>query len=471
MKKFIFLVLIILTIFSFACQLNYPTSDSSTTTTSVYSGFVIIPTMLITSDIAVQATDRTLVSQDGEGANVQKAIFIPVMSSATIARNLIGLANEFIIQIKALGSIEATVNYKDDGVHPDKTARLTNSSTFGTDGKKCEVWWKDTGVDATYDGKKMLEIDYLEKDGNIDGVMFFRAILNGANDFSLARIEFKKTATTKITVVQVENINDFEDNAGGKFAIFLEESLDGTVTIDGTYTIKGLEAPYIDANDAGDWSATSERAYIFTAVGSDLMNKAEVNLILPKRGEESASSAFANGQTWSLGELYTDCILTKLSQEKDNFNVSTLDKINLAINPDLTVNSTQNELLTALDQLKENANLTSIQGVSELLNFITVINGIKNPVYFYRSSDAISLIGYENVLGLESIVGAGGVSQYTTLGLLLKNSIRTTNGGDFSSNGVYALSVANGTSIAPITGHPLTIGSWTNISETAPVVQ
>jgi len=336
-----------------------------------------------------------------------------------------------------------------------------------------EIWWSDTGSDTLRDGKKILELDYRidSTSGNIDGVLFFRHLPEERpTEFALVRVEFRKEVTDAATGaairtahVYVENYVDFRNNTGANAAFFITENAAGVVTVEGGYTVKGLLAPFLENNDLAGWGINDERVYLFNGAGSIASGKAVVNVVLPLRSQsgdvDGTGTPFANGQLWSLGELFTDGLLNYLNSNTETFGGFGLQTVlwflNLISGSSLDTNSTQDEIIAALNSI--DLTLWGIQA-AQIINDLKVIASIKNPVYFEKTAFSINLVGQLNTSGLD------GASDYDALQGELSADFTW-----FTMEELFNLDIAAGTSVDLISGHA-GIEAWSGCNDPAPTL-
>lgn len=447
-----------------------------------YDAMPLVPAALATrkdlrGSSSIQAVANDAVPQ-GRSTDSLKQIFTPVRASVLIGKELVQFGGELITDVEGLlarypGLLGmAGVAYTDnaDTEHPGHIAKLTSSATFGSDGRKVEIWWSDTGgLDPLRDGVKMLELDYRidSSTGAIDGVLFFRHLPPERTDeFSLVRLEFRKAVSgediTRTAYVYVENHVDFKDNSDANAAFFITENADGIVVVEGGYTVQGLFMPFQDANVAlSDWESTDQRVYLFNGAGSITTGKAVVNVVLPlvtqSSALESALAPFANGQPWSPGELFTDGLLYYLQNNSETYGEfgtqTLLWFLNLISGATLTGDSTQEDLIAALDSIDVDAwGAEAKQIVADL----KIITGIQNPVYFEKAEFSINLVGQLDTDGLD------GAAEYDQLQGLLPADFAW-----FTMEGLVDLDIASGEEVDLISGHT-GIEAWTGINAAAP---
>ena len=444
---------------------------------------VQIPAVL-TGSTSTGAMTRTPLPA-GTATEALKGVYVPVRNAIKIGAMLVSMGGQLKTAVDALGKTEISKYEFTDSkeAHPEQVLKVTNSSTFGSGGKKLEIWWVSTGSDALRDGKKKLEMEYTDSSGNIDGVMFFRHVPTASDttctafhtQFVNVRLEYKKVAATndRTALVHVENWPDSENGCNpGKASFYITEDGAGLVGVDGAYTITGLKMPFKDTNTT-NWGTSDMRAYLFTAAGSDNYNgagKAVVKVILPLTNETVTNNAsvFNDANVWSLGELYTDGLLQYMNDTNTSCGIlgtiTILACVNAVVNPALSLTSTQAEVQTAMTQLET----AGWSGAT--LDSLKVIIGIKNPVYFLKTGTTNALIGQENTTGLDSVPGVGTVADYDTIATKLRSTLRisTDGGGDFTPSGIAALNILTGTSVVPITGHPSGSAAWTGNTDAAP---
>ncbi|MCB1192943.1 MAG: hypothetical protein H7A23_25645 [Leptospiraceae bacterium] len=461
-----------------AAAILLSTSSSTSATTT-------IPESLSGSDSAVSSSTRTVISDTG-AATILKSTYKPVRSTIRIARDIIDLSKAIIKELETgnaskITTFPSSYSYTDskDTVSTSKVFRISKTSTFGGEGKKLEMWWKQNTSSAVTDVQagnvKQLEFEYYKSSGDVstDGVMFFRFKDPSSSGLVIVRAEYKRdTATgTKYMVVHLQNLTDVIQATGQKnnAAFYITESSSGLVNIDGVIEMTGIKMPFVDNNtqDTTNWGTTTKRAYIFKGIGSDSTNHAVLKVILPKTGEESgASNPFADAQNWSMGELYTDGLLQSMS------NDGVLTSLNSACGTGLATTSTQAETTAGLTTWQSCSAISSNTAAQSAISNAKAITGIKNPVFFLKTGSSNDLIGQENTDGLSTISGAN-TTTYTTYmndTTFSDNTIRndTANGGNFTSSGINVLNILDGTSIGPITGHPTSIVSWTGNADTVP---
>jgi len=429
---------------------------------------------------ALQSVINDAVPQ-GKATNSLKQVFAPVRGSILIGKELVQFSGKLITRVEEL--LErypglATLpgvpfNDYSDLAHPGRIASLSTSGTFGAGGRKVEIWWSNTGSDTLRDGRKILELDYRldASTGNIDGVLFFRHLPEERPDeFALVRVEFRKEVTDPATGaairtahVYVENYVDFRNNTGANAAFFITENAAGVVTVEGGYTVKGLLAPFLETNGLTGWGINDERVYLFNGAGSIASGKAVVNVVLPLRSQSGdvggAVAPFANGQLWSLGELFTDGLLNYMQINTGDYGIlgtqTFLWLLNYITGSSLDTDSTQDDVIAALSSIN-----LSLWGISaaQIINDLKVITGIKNPVYFEKSAFSINLVGQLNTSGLD------GASDYDALQGALSADFTW-----FTMEELFNLDIAAGTSVDLISGHA-GIEAWTGINAPAPTL-
>lgn len=411
----------------------------------------------------------------GDATNKLKQIFAPVRGSILIGKELVQFSGLLITRVEELLARYpglATLpgvpfNDYSDAAHPGRIARLTASTTFGDDGRKVEIWWSDTGSDTLRDGVKMLELDYRldATSGNIDGVLFFRHLPEERpDDFALVRVEFRKEVTDAATGaairtahVYVENHVDFRNNTGANAAFFITENAAGVVTVEGGYTVKGLLAPFLENNDLTGWGINDERVYLFNGAGSIASGKAVVNVVLPLSTDSLTSTPFANGQAWSLGELFTDGLLNYFDQTDTSWGPSILEWLNTLTLGTISLSTDQAALEVFIDAMLNMSGLNP--EALQILNKLKVIAGIKNPVYFEKTAFSINLVGQLDTDGLDDEAG-----DYPALQDALSADFTW-----FTMEELFGLSIATGASVDLIPGH-VGIEAWTGINVTAPTL-
>lgn len=440
------------------------------------------------AQLSISQSAGNEVIPSGAAALGLRNIYAPVRMSVLVGKQMVKMGGQIITrveqvlaqnQFKGVTSFTAQVNDNSDAAHPGRIVRVSPSTTYGTGGRKVEVWWTNTGADSLRDGKKTIELDYLlaagDTSGAIDGAMFFRALPeHRATEFAFARLDFKKEITAagvkRTAYVQVQNYLDLRNITGGSAAFFITENETGTVNVEGAYTVTGLLMPFLDQNAAPDWEITDQRVYLFNGVGSDTLSKAVVNVVLPLRSESVAVAAeinpYANAQSWSLGELFTDGLLYNLNAQSGSFGalgtMTYLQFLNQISGSTLATTSTQAELIAALNRI----NTASLDASGQqLVANLKIITGIQNPVYFLRDFFGIHLIGQKDTSGLETIVGNNGVADYQVLQATLPSTFAW-----FTMEQLFTMDLSSSTNAAwrVISTHPATTGYWTNINEAPP---
>jgi hypothetical protein len=472
---------------------------------------VAMPSVLTGASASVsgQILERTVIT-DTEAKKILKGTYAPVRASIYVVNEVTKVAKNLIETIetdsfisKLTSEVSGKIEDKNDKVSTTKYYRFTpNSTTFGSSGgKKLEFWWgkntASTVPDLQVGDVKQLELHY-HKTGTetTDGVIFFRFKQANSNYFTTVRAEYKKDAGgLKTNVIHIEDLPDsiYNNVANkGRAAVYLTEDTAGTVTVDGGIEYIGLKRPITNDNTDAGWTSTTSRVYVFNAVGSPKINKAVIKVVLPLATEDiSTTDAFAEANSYSLGNLYTQSLLNQWNTTTISCGtsgtvttlacVNSLNALPTCSGTALTTSSSQTELSTALAKLdsclpsanKSDAWLKTLQGVV----------GIKNPVYFIKTSATTDddttnyLVGQENTEGFEKLseVGSTGVTEYKVLEAnanFARKTVRTGSdgGGDFSPKGIKAISIANGTSITPISGHPTSIAKWTGANGAIPTL-
>lgn len=501
-RKFLFMASIIFTLGSFltfyGCTIINGDDDDDDKTNLALAALALsgssgsseatatIPESVTGGSKAISSSVRNTkdVITDAEAKTALKGIYSPVRSSVRIARDITDLANNIIDELETGGASKATpgaaYSYTDssDTISSNKVFRITETTTFGGTGKKLEMWWKQnssSAVTAVQNGDvKNIEFEYYKPDGeglSTDGVMFFKfQDPNSTSELVTVRAEYKRDTSTglRTTLVHAYQFTDPIRSTSKKSnsAFYITEDSSGLVNVDGVLQLTGIKMPFVDDNttDTTNWGTDTVRAYMFKAIGSDKTNHAIVKVILPKSGDNasSASDPFADGQAWSIGELYTDGLLTQLN------NQGYLSTLNTSCGgTSITTTSSQSDLSSALSTW-ESTCPTSDSG----LDTVKAIINAKNPVYFLKTSSANELIGQEDTDDLSTVSGAN-TTTYTTYeqdSTFSNNAIRndSSNGGDFTFTGIQNLNITNGTSVGPISGHDSSIVPWTNESEAAP---
>lgn len=508
------------TLFAIASQLDANSSGNRGTTSDTASmdtdTALVRANDAMTSDSASGSsfTRDVIPAEGGELARKQIGfVFLPVRFTIQNANDIIEHAALLIESInsvidenpEAIGLTIAFQSGESSDPHPQQVARISTSKTFsdvipGT-GLKGEFWWYDTGSDPAHDGKKFMEIDYVGNgDGDAAGVMFFRfprkdTESSSSPTYGIVRLEFQYDASTNSgkTVVHMDNMYDEIAGSSNEGAYFLSKDENGNISVDGIYTLTGLEQPFKEdgVSTLDGWDSSDKRAYIFDGAGSD--DKAVVQLVLPLTSDTSvatSSDLYKDGQKFSLGTLWTTGLLNKMNETDDSNTdcISDLggtptelqcfnhwaDVLSGGSVTALTVNSTQddfnNVLTTINDELDDDR-------LSAMLTNLIIITGIKNPVYFLADENGpASIIGQDNTDDLDTIpaVGTDGKAEYDTLGKLLRKTIRGAEsgeeGGDFSPEGILALDLTSGSSVVPLDGNPDAIKGWNGIDDSVPTI-
>ncbi len=500
-------------------------SQTSADATRSHDALVSVPAILTSSSAAAaSASDgyfaRTLI-EDTDTAKGVLGIYEPVRNSVKVAADLIDAAGKFMTAVEELAAeypqaLENAYAYQDDSdtAHPGRVLKVSESTTFGTTGKKLEIWCSATPETSLCAGKKILELDYYKNTATneINGILRFKMLNEEQTALVTVRTEFSKKSDAngfvRKALVHVQNYKDFNSNPANA-GFLLTENSDGSVSVDGAYTIRGLKQPFVEANTDPDWQTDDDRVYLFTASGSDKTNKAVISVILPLKGATiDGTESYKNAQAdISLGEIYTTGFIKSLNDSTDltgdwafctdsaGINLVTgtntrLQCFNLLTDwihdsdlnndsvADLTGSSTgssvQSDLNTILDIYKNSSN-QDFQSFAVQLGTIT---GLKNPVYIIKNSTGYQLIGQENTDGLSAVIGDSGVTEMNTLQTMLRSTVRTgtDEGGDFSPSsaaGIFALNIEAGTAIQSLTEHSTItdLEIWTGAADPVPTAQ
>ncbi|MCB1156440.1 MAG: hypothetical protein H7A25_19955 [Leptospiraceae bacterium] len=473
-------------------------AGNSTTTSGTQSSgsLVVIPSVLTGSSITTATSERTVIT-DTEALTVLKKVYSPVRASVKAVSDIVKIGDVFVkildsTAISKLLSSNNTVVFstteKNDTTDPNynvtngKVIRISNSTNFGSGGKKLEIWWKQNTSSTITELKagdvKQLEFEFLKTGSTVtDGILFFRHVPSGKTEFTLVRAEFKKdiTSSLKTTLLHIANLPDvvYALNNKGNAVAYMTEDSNGLVNIDGAIEYIGIKMPFMEDNtsDTTNWGSASKRTYIYKAIGSSVTNKGIVKVILPLSTETLSSTPFADAQNWSLGELFTDGFLKKMEATSVSTCSSAsnmLQCLNLACGTSLANTSNQATLSSALTTYQSCAALSSNTNAQTQIKSIQAITGIKNPVYFAVNGTVNDLVGQENTSGLTDPEGIFATYEKNTT--FAADSVRknTDDGGDFTNTGVGALNILNGSSIAPISGHSSSIAAWTGNGEVAP---
>lgn len=456
--------------------------------------------------------------EDEDARVILQGAFYYVRNAIEVGSVLTDFGGELITGVEEIESsygvafLDLPISFTDevDTEYPGRVALISKSTTFGSNGRKLEIWYGDNAEYGVRQGVKILELDYARGDNDtIDGVFYFRFTPDDSyapddwslenNGFSMARLEFSKAVSgngfKRTALVHVEN-NPDENGQSGNASFFIEEDEDGVVSVDGAYSNVGEHMPIADnesninyttnsnRNDTLNWAYNTEHAYLFSAAGSDEMGKGVVNVIFPARTGDnqltgSETTPYGNGQPFTTGEIYTDGLLLSFDNEPvDDCGTATdlLECLNLVLDAqgssiDLTVNSSQSHLNTALSDILTWAEDNGVEDVAWIKSIQGVAN-IKNPAYFFRDDVSNELIGQENTDDLETFITDGTVEEYETLEAKLRITLRGNDGeeegGVFTPDGVFSIDIVTGTGITPLDGHTKIDGSWEGANDAVP---
>ncbi len=329
---------------------------------------------------------------------------------------------------------------------PAKFQYQDDNVTHGVGGKKLEVWWDN--APAPYNSLKALELRFRDlnndtsSDQNVNGEVWARVINGAGTALFTVHIDFDYTAATNVRAMSVV-LQNTGVNANEKGHFYLRNE-NGITSLDGTFTV---------ANHAdGVSGASANRAYVFTAAGSDTSGRGVIKAAFPLVSNTN-TNPYGNGQVEAFAEIWTDWFLSNATVFPLITSVvlpavcQSLTQPSSA-NPTSPSGSTAAQLLTCMDAVR------AIQ--PNQFDSIYFLPSIQNPAYF-------SLV--DNVVNLQAVGAApSGDSSYASVEARTLLTVRTTSdpiyAADLTANAVNTLDIVAGTSL-PATAQ------WST-SDTAP---
>lgn len=289
-------------------------------------------------------------------ASLMGSLFEPIRTSIKQGSDLMVLAGEWMDISDTLVSkypslLNSAVRYTNDDGTGETILSLADSTTFGSGGKKMEIWSGATGAaDTAF--TKVMELDYTRGLTTIDGVIFLQLPNSGYTTGVpvIVRIEFEKKGDgEKNVVVHGQGFKDWNNNTSkpGSAAYVMQGTTSGDVIVEGGYTIAGPKMPFLEQNldsvtnnnggstgnnlcsgtDCWGWGSSDVRVYMFSAAGSQTDGLGVANLIVPKGSEAPTNYSDASS---SPGQLYTDAFLKYFTLRDSSNNYKPASENNLS---------------------------------------------------------------------------------------------------------------------------------------------
>lgn len=317
------------------------------------------------------------------------------------------------------GNQSAKIQYQDD-------------DTVYTGGRKLEVWWDN--APAPYNSLKAMELIFKdpnpgnEKTQDIQGHLWARFLNEEkGNSLGMIFVEFSYDAANDIGSMKV--IITGGGKSGTENAHMYVRRENDITSVDGTIIVKGItEAIH---------NTTSDRAYVFSAAGSDESGKAVVKAGFPLLTSTTVN-AYDSGIIEAFAEVYTDWILYDTVAPDDPYDI--LKGIAVAEcsgltattgagapNQDAMSGSSAIDLISCFDN----------SGGASFWSTVYYIPNIQNPAYFSYNNGRVVLeqVGGTTPSGYATLEGRTltGIRQAADLDYGADFLAPTVDGLDFST--------------------------------------
>lgn len=432
--------------------------SSGSAARDMYTGFADIPASIYktvasgSASSSIQAESRTLYTADYRFQNSTNTasvsgVYDLVRATAKTTRDIAKSIGDLV---GSLETIPVTTTLTGTATWANVASKYRYApSTILTNGKKLEVWWNNAA--APYSNNKAIELNYTGStaSGNISGFVFVRYLATStATSLSKAYINFNYNASTG-TRVMVVILQDFNGGTTDKAHFYVQE-VNGTTTMDGTYTVTGFDPKVTGVNP-------SNRAYVFSAIGNS--SRAVVNAAFPQVTDTTTvtTPVYANTALGNIGQVWTNFILINNSNFPvvTNLNSTGLTACNASNiistsgsggNPtSLTGVTTVATLKTCLDAL------VTAQGNTNSVKDVYFLANIQNPAYFSVSGNTVSLYGVSSLDASDpnkaSYDALQNNSSFTPIANAVRQTSNTTYSAAFDAPTVYSLNLFTGTGV------------------------